>query len=188
MNDFFSVTYFVTAVVLSFLGTLYSDTDWIGVAYNRMATNELAVTLAIIGSSFGSVPLPHQTRDIRLRWRRTNFAYQNRRRKLSGTRNGSNAIVYSLTRKWFIFKIKGKGKVQRRTVHEGPEGSRGITPLFFLNRSARWGGWSTSRPGRFTSGNNPVPIVWGWVGPRARMDGCGKSRAHRRSIPRLSVP
>jgi len=27
--------------------------------------------------------------------------------------------------KWFISKIKGK--VQRRTVHEGPEGRRGIT-------------------------------------------------------------
>jgi hypothetical protein len=104
VNDFVSVTYyFVTAVVLSFLGTLYGDTGWIGVVYNRMATNELVVTLVVIGSSFGSVPLPHQTRDIRLRCRRTNFAYQNRRRKLSGTRNGSNATAYSLMHKWLIF-------------------------------------------------------------------------------------
>ena len=95
VNDFFSVTYFVTAVVLSFLGTLYGDTGWIGVAYNRLATNEPAVTLAVAGSSFGSVPLPHQTREIRFRWRKPNFAYQNRRRKLSGTRNGSNATELS---------------------------------------------------------------------------------------------
>jgi len=102
VNDFFSVTHFthfVTAVVLPFLGTLYGDMGWIGVVYNWMATNELVVTLDIIGSSFGSVPLPYQTRDIRIRWRRTNFAYQNRRRKLSGTRNGSNATVYSLMHK-----------------------------------------------------------------------------------------
>jgi hypothetical protein len=85
-------------VVLSFLGTLYGDMGWIGVVYNRMATNELVVTLDVIGSSFGSVPLPYQTRDTRLRWR-TNFAYQNRRRKLLGTRNSSNATVYSLMHK-----------------------------------------------------------------------------------------
>ena len=116
------------------------------------------------------MPLPDRTQTIRLRWRRTNFAHQNRGRKLSGTRNGSNATVYSLMHKWFSFKIKGKGKgkgkVQRRTVHEGPEWSRGITTFF--KPSARWGGWSTSRPGRFTSGNNPVPIVReaGWaLGP-----------------------
>jgi hypothetical protein len=157
VNDFFSVTYFVTAVVLSFLGTLYGDTGWIGVAYNRLATNEPAVTLAVAGSSFGSVPLPHQTREIRFRWRKPNFAYQNRRRKLSGTRNGSNATEYSLMHKLYIFKIQGKA--QRRTVHEGPEWRRGITLLFFFFCSARWGGCSTLGLGRFTPGNNPVPIV-----------------------------
>jgi hypothetical protein len=29
----------------------------------------------------------------------------------------------------------------------------------FLNLAARWGGWSTPCPGRFTPGKNPVPIV-----------------------------
>jgi len=28
-----------------------------------------------------------------------------------------------------------------------------------FNLSARWGGWSTPRPGRFTLGNDPVPII-----------------------------
>ena len=33
------------------------------------------------------------------------------------------------------------------------------------NDSARWGGWSAPRPGRFTPGKDPVPIVWeaGWA-------------------------
>ena len=29
----------------------------------------------------------------------------------------------------------------------------------FFNLGARWGGWSTPRPDRFTPGKNPVPIV-----------------------------
>ena len=29
----------------------------------------------------------------------------------------------------------------------------------FFNLGARWGGWSTPRPGRFTPGKEPVPIV-----------------------------
>jgi hypothetical protein len=29
----------------------------------------------------------------------------------------------------------------------------------FFNLGNRWGGWSTPRPGRFTPGNDPVPIV-----------------------------
>jgi hypothetical protein len=38
----------------------------------------------------------------------------------------------------------------------------------FFNLSASWGGWSTPRPGHFTPGKDPVPIVReaGWaLGP-----------------------
>jgi hypothetical protein len=37
--------------------------------------------------------------------------------------------------------------------------------LVFLNLGARWGGWSTPRPGRFTPGKDLVSIVWetGWA-------------------------
>jgi len=46
---------------------------------------------------------------------------------------------------------------------------RGIA-LLFLKLGARWrGGWSTTRPGRFTLGNFT----------RAGLDGCGKSCTHR---------
>jgi hypothetical protein len=35
----------------------------------------------------------------------------------------------------------------------------------FFNLGARRSGWSTPRPVRFTTGKNPVPIVWeaGWA-------------------------
>jgi hypothetical protein len=43
-------------------------------------------------------------------------------------------------------------------------GSRGIA-LLILNLGARRGGWSAPRPGRFTPGKDPVPIVQeaGWA-------------------------
>ena len=70
-------------------------------------------------------------------------------------------------------KGKGKGKVHHRTGHEG----------------ARWGGWLALRPGHFTLGKRPVThYTGGWVGPRAGLEGCGKSRVHRDSIPEPSSP
>ena len=54
----------------------------------------------------------------------------------------------------------------------------------FFNTGARWGAWS-SRPGCFTPGKDPVPIVQedGWVpGPVWR----GAKNHHRDSIPRPS--
>jgi hypothetical protein len=43
-------------------------------------------------------------------------------------------------------------------------GSRGIA-LLMLDLGARRGGWSAPRPGRFTPGKDPVPIVQeaGWA-------------------------
>ena len=51
---------------------------------------------------------------------------------------------------------KGKGKIRRRTDREGPEGSRGIV---------RWWWVVTPRPGLFTLGKYPIPIVCeaGWA-------------------------
>jgi len=65
------------------------------------------------------------------------------------------------TQNWVIFK--GKGKVQPITGHEGPEGEY-IWLYSFFSIDARWVGWSTPRPGRFTAGKATVPIVWeaGW--------------------------
>jgi hypothetical protein len=52
----------------------------------------------------------------------------------------------------------GKVKVHPRTRHEGPEGGTGMLYSFF-RYDARWGGWSTSCPGRLTPGKEPLPLV-----------------------------
>jgi hypothetical protein len=51
------------------------------------------------------------------------------------------------------------------------------------------GGLSTPRPGRFTPGKETrYPNIGGWEGPRAGLEGCGKYRPHRDSIPGQSSP
>jgi len=54
---------------------------------------------------------------------------------------------------------KGKGKVQLRTGHEGPEGELMYSFDLSLTSTLEEGGRSTPRPGRFTPGKNPIPIV-----------------------------
>ena len=50
-------------------------------------------------------------------------------------------------------------------------------------------GWSRSIPGHFTLDNITVThFIWGWVGLRAGLDGCGKCRLHRVSITGPSSP
>jgi len=73
---------------------------------------------------------------------------------------------------------EGKGEIHPRTGNEGPDGE-----YTFFNLGARWGGWSTPRPGSFTPGRTRFPFIGGSVSPRAGMEGCGKTRAHRDSIP-----
>jgi hypothetical protein len=53
----------------------------------------------------------------------------------------------------------GKGKVHHRTGHEGPEGEQRYSSTLSLTSVLDGGGWSTPHPGRFTPGNDPVPIV-----------------------------
>jgi hypothetical protein len=60
---------------------------------------------------------------------------------------------------WGNVKLK-----EPRNRPEGTEGGRGIA-LLFLDLGASRGGWSAPRPGRFTPGKDPVPIVReaGWT-------------------------
>jgi len=47
----------------------------------------------------------------------------------------------------------------------------------FFNLGARWSGWSTPRPGRFNPRGRPgIHCRGGWMGSRAGLDRCGKSR------------
>jgi hypothetical protein len=56
--------------------------------------------------------------------------------------------LYNIDDRW----MNEYGTVHPRTDHEGPEEGVEVYLYSFLNLGARWGGWSTSRPGRFTPG------------------------------------
>ena len=72
---------------------------------------------------------------------------------------------------------KSKGKIHPRTCHEGPEGEQKYSSTFSLTSALVGVKWSTPRPGRFTPEKRPgTRCVGGWVGPRAGLDGCEKSR------------
>jgi hypothetical protein len=43
-------------------------------------------------------------------------------------------------------------------------------------------------PAALPQGSPCTHCIGGWVGPRAGLDGCGKSRPHRDSIPGPSSP
>ena len=87
-------------------------------------------------------------------------------------------------------KGKGKGKVHPCTVTKalyrsyGPWGSRGIALLYEKGMSGQRHApaalYPRERPGTHCTG--------GWVGSRAGLESCGKSRPHRDSIPGQSSP
>jgi hypothetical protein len=56
-------------------------------------------------------------------------------------------------------------KVHPITGHLGPEGEQMYSYTLSLTSVLDGGGWSTPHPGRFTPGNDPVPIVQeaGWA-------------------------
>jgi hypothetical protein len=58
-----------------------------------------------------------------------------------------------------VNKGKKRGEGHPVTCHESTVGGGVDLQLYTLFKlGARWG-WSTPRPGRFTPGNEPVPIV-----------------------------
>ena len=82
-----------------------------------------------------------------------------------------------------------KGKVLPRTGYEGPEGEQRYS-YTLPSTSALGGGWvvnTTPRP-LYPQERPGTHCTGGWVGLRAGLDGCGKSRLHRDSIPGRSSP
>ena len=55
--------------------------------------------------------------------------------------------------------VVGKGKGHPRTGHESPEGEQMYSSTLPSTLALDGGGWSTTRPGRFTPRKDPVPIV-----------------------------
>jgi hypothetical protein len=54
----------------------------------------------------------------------------------------------------------------------------------FFNLDARWDGGQHPTSAALPPEKRPVThYIGGWVGPRAGLDGCGKSRLHQDSIP-----
>jgi hypothetical protein len=81
-------------------------------------------------------------------------------RILTRCESNSNHIVLAAGH----FIGKGKGTSNR------PEGARGVEVYLysFLISALERGGWSASRPGRFTPRKDPVPIVWRLGGLKGR--------------------
>ena len=93
---------------------------------------------------------------------------------------------------WELFHADGqtdrqtdiKGKVHLITGHEGTKVEYRRISTLSLTSALDGGGWSTSRPGRFTPGKDPVPIVKeaGWA-PGPVYMGAENLASHRDSIP-----
>jgi len=89
------------------------------------------------------------------------------------------AVCFLRGRKWISVYVvgKGKGKIDPRTLHEGLEGEQRYSSTLPLISALHEVGWSTPHLGRFTPGERPHNNWTGvWVGPRAGLDECGKSR------------
>jgi len=80
-----------------------------------------------------------------------------------------------------------KAKVQHRKGLEGPGRDKGYSCTLSLTSALDGMGGQRHAPAALTPGKRPgAHCIEGWVGPRAGLDGCGKSRPHQDSIPRLS--
>jgi hypothetical protein len=68
-----------------------------------------------------------------------------------------------------------------------PTARRHVICYSFFNFGGRWGWVVNSTPRTLYPWERPgTHCTGGWVGPRAGLDGCGKSRPHQDSISGLS--
>jgi hypothetical protein len=84
--------------------------------------------------------------------------------------------------------VKGKGiKYTLEQAMKAQKRSRGIALLFNLDARWVWVVDATLRP-RYPRERPNTHCIGEWMGPRAGLDGCGKSRPHQDSIPGPSSP
>jgi len=71
---------------------------------------------------------------------------------------------------------KDKGKIHPRTGHEGPEGEYTYScTLYFTLALDGLGGQRHALAALPAGKGSTTCCIGGWVGPRANLDGCGKS-------------
>jgi len=69
----------------------------------------------------------------------------------------------------YRLRYKGKGKIQSRTGHEGPNGEQRYSSTLYLTSAIDGVGWSNPRPGRFTPGKDTrCPFYRRLGGPQGR--------------------
>ena len=89
----------------------------------------------------------------------------------------------------FTFPTWVKVKVPPRTDHEGPEREQMYSSNLPSTSAQDWGWVVHVMPRRFYPKEKPVThCIGGRVGPRVGLDGCGKPRPHRYSIPGRCSP
>jgi len=82
------------------------------------------------------------------------------------------------------FKKNATGQFHYRIGHEVPEGECTYSATLSSSSALEVGGCSTPRTGCFTFGKKlDTHCTEGWLEPRVVLDGCGKSRPNRDSIP-----
>ena len=75
--------------------------------------------------------------------------------------------------------VKGKGKVHPTTDHKVPEGEQMYSSTLPSTLVLDKGGQVNAMPQPLYSWGRPdTHCIGGWVGPRAGLDGCRKSRPH----------
>ena len=97
----------------------------------------------------------------------------------------------SMSRPWRYIggKGKSKGKIHIITGHEGAEGEQRHSSTLSLTSALDGVGGQRHAPAALPPGKWPgTHCIEGYVGPTAGLDGCGKSRPHRDSIPGTSSP
>jgi hypothetical protein len=100
-----------------------------------------------------------------------------------------NSLSVDIT--WYrLMKVKVIGKVHTNTGHEGPEGEQMYEySSTFPSTSALDGVVGQPHaPVASSQGRPGNHCIGGWVDPWPGLDGCGRSRFHRDSIPGPSSP
>ena len=87
------------------------------------------------------------------------------------------------------FIVQHKGEFHRITYHEKPEVEYRYSSTLSLTSALDGVGWTKPRPCLFTPLERPdTHCIGGWVGPRAGLDGPGKSRPPQGFDPRTVQP